>query len=189
MLHSEDERSWVEQAQDGDPDAIGSLYEEYSDRIYRYALLCMGDPSEAEDVTEQVFLKMMESISTFRWKGKSSFSSWLYRIAHNQVVDLVRQNTRHPHVRLEHLDNVLETDIGDPHHYAEQREFLEQVISCMQELTELQIQVILLKYGAELSNSEVAEVLGRSKDTVAAVQYQALKKLHRLMNLKGFKLS
>ena len=187
MAHPTDEQHWVEEAHNGDPDAIGRLYEEYSDRIYRYALLRTGDPSEAEDVTEQVFLKMMESLPTFSWKGKSSFSSWLYRIAHNQVVDSVRHNSRHPHVRLEHLDNVLEAEIGDPHQYAEQKEFLQQVITCMQELTELQIQVILLKYGAELSNAEVAEVLGRSKDTVAAVQYQALKKLHSLMNLKGFR--
>jgi len=147
----------------------------------------MRDPSEAEDVTEQVFLKMMESISTFSWQGRSSFSAWLYRIAHNQVVDRVRHNSRHPHVRLERLDNLLETEIGDPHRYAEKKEFLEQVIACMQELTELQIQVILLKYGAEMSNAEVAEVLNRSRDTVAAVQYQALKKLHSLMRLKGFK--
>src|SRR5436305_14750641 len=100
VTRPDDERSWVESARAGDPEAIGWLYERYFDRIYKYIYLKIGDATEAEDITEQVFLKMLEAIGTFKWQG-SSFASWLFRIAHNQVVDHVRRNSRHPQVPLD----------------------------------------------------------------------------------------
>ena len=84
----------------GDPEAIGWLYERYFDRIYRYIFLKIGILPEAEDLTEQVFLKMLEAIANFRWQG-SSFASWLFRIAHNQVVDNIRQRSRRPQVPID----------------------------------------------------------------------------------------
>ena len=187
MAHPDEEQNWIDQARKGDPEAVAWLYERFSDRIYRYVLLRIPDRSDAEDITEQVFVKMIETIPSFSWQGPASFSAWLYRIAHNLVIDAVRRSSRRPQVRLEPLDNMLEAESGDPHRYAERRDFLDQVRTCMGDLTDLQAQVLMLKYGAELSNIEVAEILGRTPDTVASVQYQALRKLHSLMKLKGYK--
>lgn len=181
-----DEQTLITLAGEGDAEAIGFLYELYADRIYRFALLRLANPADAEDLTQRVFVKMIEHISSFNWKGPGSFTAWLYRIAYNQVVDSMRTSARRPQVALEPIQDHVADDATDPHNYAEQQEFLGQVRNCMDELTELQLQVIMLRYGAELSRSEVAEMLDRTQDTVAVVQHQALKKLRGLMKLRGY---
>src|SRR5215210_364866 len=156
VAQREDEYSWVEQARAGDPEAVGWLYERYFDRIYKYVYLKVGDATEAEDITEQVFLKMIEAIGSFQWQG-SSFASWLYRIAHNQIVDNLRQRARRPQVPLEPVGYLLPADSGDPHPHAEKSDFLSHLREAMSNLTDLQAQVIMLKFGAELTNAEAAE--------------------------------
>ena len=79
----QDEEIVVQRAKEHDPNAFAELYEEYFDKIYRYIVIKIGDREEAEDMTQQVFLKAHRSISSFKWKGVP-FSAWLYRIAHNQ---------------------------------------------------------------------------------------------------------
>ena len=180
MSEPDDERSCVERARTGDPEAVGWLYERYFDRIYKYIYLKVGDPTDAEDITEQVFLKMIEGISSFQWQG-SSFSSWLYRIAHNQVVDMLRQNTRRPQVPLEPVAEILPSDGDDPHRLAERSDFRDHLREAMSQLTDLQAQVISLKFAGEMSNAEVAELLDRSEGAVKALQYSALQNLQKLM--------
>jgi len=82
----QDEESLVRRAQQRDQEAFAQLYEENFDKIYRYVVLRIGSKTEAEDMTQQVFLNALQSISSFRWKGVP-FSAWLFRIARNQVVD------------------------------------------------------------------------------------------------------
>ena len=79
----------------GPREALTRLYEENFDRIYRYIVIKMGDRTEAEDMTQQVFLNAVKSISSFKWQG-FPFSAWLYRIAHNQVVDYLRKKSKRP---------------------------------------------------------------------------------------------
>lgn len=186
MENTVDEQTWIERATDGDLEAFGYLYELYADRIYRFALFRLGNHTDAEDVTEQVFTKVIERISGFTWNGPGSFKAWLYRVAYNQVVDAVRLNTRRPEVDLETLHNHIASEDGDPQDHLEQQDFLIQVKNCMEALTELQLQVILLKYAAGMSNGEIAEVLDRTPGTVAAVQHQTLKKLRGLMRMRGY---
>ena len=81
-----EEESLIRRAQQQDQQAFAQLYEEHFDKIYRYVVLKIGSRTEAEDITQQVFLKALRSVSSFRWKG-TPFSAWLFRIAHNQVVD------------------------------------------------------------------------------------------------------
>ena len=180
MSEPDDERSCVERARTGDPEAVGWLYERYFDRIYKYIYLKVGDPTEAEDITEQVFLKMIEGIANFQWQG-SSFSSWLYRIAHNQVVDTLRQHQRRPQVALEPVADMLPSERDDPHRLAEKSDFRDHLHEAMHQLTDLQAQVIALKFGAEMSNAEVAAMLDRTEGAVKALQYSALQNLQKLM--------
>ena len=88
-----DDESLVQRAKQYDEEAFAELYEKYFDKIYRYVALKVGDRMEAEDITQQVFLKAIKSISSFKWKG-FPFSSWLFRIAHNQVVDYLRKRKK-----------------------------------------------------------------------------------------------
>jgi RNA polymerase sigma-70 factor (ECF subfamily) len=184
-----DEQSWIESARSADPaersDAVGWLYERYFDRIYRYIYLKLGDAVEAEDVSEQVFLKMIESIGTFQWQG-TSFSAWLYRIAHNQVVDTLRRQSRRPQVPLEPVSDTLQSERDDPHHLAEQSDFRDHVSEALSSLTDLQAQVILLKFGSGLSNAEVAAILDRTEGAIKALQYSALQNLQKRLMSKGY---
>ena len=183
------EPDWVEAARNGDLEAVAWLYEQYSDRIYSYAFVRLGDHNDAEDVTSQVFLKMVEKIGEFRWQG-AGFAAWLFRIAHNHVVDSQRRLTRHPSVPIE--DERIgrlpgSSTLGsDPQRYAEHKEFLHQLRQCIHELSDLQAQVVLLKYAAELSNPEISEILSRSTNAINSVHYDALKKLGKLLTEKGY---
>ena len=96
----QDEVSLVQRAKQNDEVAFAQLYEEYFDKIYRYVTIRIGDKMEAEDITQQVFLNAIKAISSFKWKGVP-FSAWLFRIAHNQVVDYLRKKTKRTSVPLE----------------------------------------------------------------------------------------
>ncbi len=185
MAQSTDERSWVELARTGDPEAVGWLYEHYFDRIYKYIYIKVGDPTEAEDLTEAVFLKMIEAVHTFKWQG-STFASWLYRIAHNQVVDTIRRHARRPQTPLEPVVDVLPSERGDPYRHAEQSDAKDHLLEAIDKLTDLQAQVIMLKFGAGMTNAEAAEVMDRTEGAIKALQYSALQNLNKAMTLKGW---
>ena len=92
-LSVQDEASLIRRAQENDREAFREIYETYFDKIFRYLAIKTGDRTEAEDMTQQVFLKALQSISSFKWKGVP-FSAWLYRIAHNQVIDYYRKQKK-----------------------------------------------------------------------------------------------
>lgn len=189
QLSTQQEREQVEAARSGDVEAIAWLYERYSDRIYSYIYVKLGDHTEAEDVTSQVFLKMVEKIGEYKWQG-AGFVAWLFRIAHNQVIDTQRNHFRRQHVSLDEKGMLLPTDGTkdgtDPQEYAERRDFLDQLRECFLHLSELQAQVITLRYAAGLSNPEIADIMSRSTNAVNSLHYEALKKLERLLTEKGY---
>lgn len=192
MRQSEEkhELDWVEAARKGDAAAVGWLYEQYSHRVYSYAYVKLRDHAEAEDVAGQVFLKMVEKIGDYKWQG-AGFAAWLFRIAHNQIVDTQRKQYRRYHdVSIDGAGLVLPAKGGkdgtDPQAHAEKREFLDHLGGCIAQLSDLQAQVVLLKYAAGLSNPEIAEVLSRSTNAVNSLHYEALKKLARLLSEKGY---
>src|SRR5437588_8062641 len=83
----------VRAAQSGDVPAFGQLYERYFDKVYSYLAFKLGNPTEAEDVVAQVFLKAMESLPGYKWTG-IPFQAWLFRIAHNAMVDHLRRRSK-----------------------------------------------------------------------------------------------
>jgi RNA polymerase sigma-70 factor (ECF subfamily) len=172
----QDEESLVSRAQKHDQEAFAQLYEEYFDRIYRYITLKIGDAVEAEDLTQQVFLNSLRSISSFRWRGKP-FSAWLYRIAHNQVVDYLRKKKR-AEVPLEET----RASAGvDPRLDAERKLDMERVLAATQKLTEAQREVISLRFTSQLSIAQVAQVMGKSQGAVKALQHSGIVALRRAL--------
>ncbi len=173
----QDEESLIRRAQQRDPMALTQLYEENFDKIYRYIVLKIGDRTEAEDMTQQVFLNALKSISSYRWKGMP-FSSWLYRIAHNQVVDYYRKKSKRATVP---LDESIKAGDDDPQRTAERVVEIEELALATKKLTGAQQEVISLRFAAELSVAEVAKAMGKSVGAVKALQHSAIAALRRVM--------
>jgi RNA polymerase sigma-70 factor (ECF subfamily) len=175
----QDEESLVQRAQQRDQKAFAQLYEGYFDKIYRYVVLRIGNAIEAEDVTQQVFLNALQSISSFKWKG-APFSAWLFRIAHNQVVDYLRKKTRQA---TESLDESLVISKSDPQLAVEQRLDIDQLMLATKQLTKAQQEVIALRFVSELSTAQVAKVMGKSEGAVKALQHSAIVALRKALSV------
>jgi len=174
----QDEQSLVHRAQQGDKEAFAQLYEDHFDKIYRYVALRIGNKTEAEDVTQQVFLNALRSISSFRWKGVP-FSTWLFRIAHNLVVDYLRKGKKRATVL---LDESLVSSDSNLQLAAEHRLDVEQLVSATKRLTAAQREVISLRFAGELSVAQVAKVMGKSQGAVKALQHSAIVALRKALS-------
>lgn len=174
----QDEENIVRRAQQQDEEAFTTLYEEYFDKIYRYVTLKIGDRVEAEDVAQQVFVKALKSLSSFKWKGVP-FSAWLFRIAHNLVVDYFRKKKRYTTTPL--FDTMRSNDI-DPQTAVERKMDVEQVLLATKQLTEAQREVISLRFASELPVAQVARVMGKSEGAVKALQHSAIVSLRKVLS-------
>jgi RNA polymerase sigma-70 factor (ECF subfamily) len=173
----QDELSLIRRAQQRDPVALTQIYEENFDRIYRYIVVKIGDRTEAEDMTQQVFLNVLKSISSYQWKGMP-FTSWLYRIAHNQVVDYLRKKSSRVTVP---LDESMADAGSDPEQSAVRRMQIEELTVAAKKLTQAQQEVISLRFAAELSIAEAAKVMGKSEGAIKALQHSAIAALRRVL--------
>jgi RNA polymerase sigma-70 factor, ECF subfamily len=171
-----DVRALVEKAQRGDRGALEELYLLHFDRIYSYLHLSLGNRHDAEDLTTQTFLRMLEAIGRFRWQT-APFSAWLFRIAHNLAIDHFRARRR---VRTE--EDVPELP-GTEESSAEEQALNSLGEAGMLELIERlsteQRQVLTLKFLFGFGNGEVAEILDKSEGAVKSLQHRALASLQR----------
>jgi RNA polymerase sigma-70 factor (ECF subfamily) len=172
----------VNQAAAGDAAAFGVLYQRFLDPIYRYFYYRTGDQAEAEDLTEQVFLKAWQTVAKFRWQGRP-FLAWLYRVAHNLHVD---------HVRGRRIAVPLDT-VQAARALADERAATQLVrtidadllVQCMRQLTPDQRQVILLRFAEGLDTSEIARMLDKHQGAVRALQMRALQRLRQVLAWEG----
>jgi len=169
------DKELVEAAQQGDVAAFGQLYDRYVDKIYRYLYLHLRRREEAEDLAEEVFLKALKSLKSFRWQGVP-FSAWLFRIARNLLIDHYRKG-----VAPVALDEGAPSSSPDVESMVEDRLSIAQVKEAMRELTEAQQQVIALRFGAELSIAETAQIMSKKEGAIKALQHSAVAALRRLM--------
>ena len=174
----QDEESLVRRAQHRDQEAFAQLYEEHFDKIYRYVTFKIGNETEAEDMTQQVFLNALQSISSFKWKG-IPFSAWLFRIAHNQVVDYLRRK-KHTAVP---LDESLASNDDNPQSVVEQKLDIEELLLATKQLTESQREVISLRFAGELPIAQVAKAMGKSQGAVKALQHSAIVALRKTLRV------
>ena len=172
--------SVVERAKLGEQDAFGLLYELYYDRIYRYLSFKVGDQMVAEDLAVDVFIKVIRSIGSYRDRGHP-FSSWLFRIAHNLAVDHFRKHARRSAVPLEKVAAFVEDSNVDLDSHVQQKLTMREVDRAMEDLTDLQRQVISLRFAGELSVRETAQALGRNENAIKALQHAGIKKLRRAL--------
>jgi len=168
----EEERAWVEAAQK-DAAAFEQLYDRYFDQIFSYVYYHCGSREQAEDITAATFQRGLEDLPNFRWRGVP-YSAWLYRVAGNLVA---RERRRPGWIELE--PRMLPDTGADPAWHAEENDRAEEVRAAVAGLPNDQRQAILLRFGGELRNREIAEVMGRSEGAVKLLTFRALTALRR----------
>jgi RNA polymerase sigma-70 factor, ECF subfamily len=169
-------RKLVERAQAGEREALEELYLIHFDRIYSYLHMTVGNRHDAEDLTTQTFLRMLESIGKFRFQS-APFSAWLFRIAHNLSMDHFRANKR-----WQPEEDVPETP-GSEERSAEEEAFhalgRKSMLELIEGLSHEQQQVLTLKFVFNFANGEAATILGKTEGAVKSLQHRALASLQK----------
>ena len=162
-----------------DEAALGELYDRYEAKIFNYIYRRTGDEALAEDFTAQVFLRMLESIRDQKaWH--SSFSGWLYRIAHNLVIDHYRRKGRQGTVDIDEAAPTASEE-HDPGVTVEQTLDAERLRAAIRRLTDEQAEVVSLRFLEGYSISEVAAMMNRTEGAIKALQYRAVASLRTLL--------
>ena len=160
----------VKRIVEGDKEALAELYERWFDKVWRFCYWQVGNREEAEDLTEEVFLKMIKSLKS--WEKRGSFKSWLWGIARNTVKDFFRKKYRLKTVRLE--------DWMTREEKKPAKSFKKEVAALLAKLPERYQQVLRLRFLRGYTLKEVAVELGVSLANAKVLQYRAIKKLQQL---------
>ena len=175
------ERQLVLQAQAGNSEAFGQLYDAYMERIYRFVYFRVEDQQTAEDITSQVFLKAWSNLDRFQF-SRTPYLAWLYTIAHNAVID---------HYRTRKVNTALDdVQLSQPDHSeAVENEIdltveMQSVKSALQTLTDDQQKVLTLKFIEGMSNNEIARHLGKREGAIRALQMRGLQALAKQLEEK-----
>ncbi len=176
-ISKQEERELIRRAKECDSTAFARLYEHYYQDIYNYIYYRVPNASLAEDLASDVFIKVLESIDSFTFRGLP-FSAWLFRIAKNLMVDYFRSHPGPVDLPLE--EGVLPAE-GGPSDIFERELTQQRLVRALNNLTEDQQQVIILKFVDGLSNNDVAQVLGKSEGAIKSLQHRALSSLNRVL--------
>ena len=173
------EMSLVTRALRRDRAAFGELYNLYFDRIYRYARLRIGNPADAEDLTAAVFLSAWRTVDHFLPSHDASFASWLFRLAHNAIIDRYRR--KRDDISIDSFPRQLDDDrlAHNPEGAIELEMTLASLRRAMRCLTDEQREVVLLRFIEGLSAREVGDIMGKSEGTVRGMQFRAIESLRR----------
>ena len=170
----------VAEAQAGDAEAFGAIFDAYAGPIYRFIASRVNRPSDAEDLTQLVFVKALEALPRYEARG-IPFGGWLFRLARNAVIDQIR--TRKDHLSLM-AASTRATEEAGPEARAALRDDLERVAQALRELTDDQREVIELRFFAGLSVLEAAAVMGRQEGTIRGLQFRAIAALRRSLGIE-----
>jgi len=171
------ERILIARAQQGDEEAIAGLYRYYVRSITRYVAYRVSDEAVVEDLTAEVFLRMVEGLPQYRVTG-APFEAWLYRIAAARVADFYRDRQRHAEQELTEIlgDGRTPLELG-----LQQREELEELRAALAQLSEEHQTILILRFVERKSHEDVARILNKSVRAIATAQHRALKKLAELL--------
>lgn len=176
-MQRDDEAALLEKAIACDPAALGELYDRHAARIYHYIYSHVGDAQLAEDMTSTVFVKMLDALQSSKgWQ--QSFLAWLYRIAHNLIVDHFRRSEPSKMVP---LDERLAASFDDPLMAVEKAMSASFMGSAVSQLTGEQQTVVVLKFFEGMSNLQVAKAMGKTEGAIKSLQFRALGTLRRIL--------
>lgn len=175
-VRAKDEAQLISRARQGDEDAVTQLYRANVQAIYRYVHYRVGDAHVAEDLTADTFVRAIEGLDRFEYRGVP-FRAWLYRIAHARVVDHHRARNRHPHQSLEAVDHVGEADLEGR---VAARLRIEKLAALLPRLTEDQQQVLIFRFIEGYNIEETASLINKTPGAVKSLQHRALRSLARI---------
>ena len=167
----------VTRAQKGSADAAGQLYERHYPSIFRYLFYRTGDQHTAEDLTGEVFLKMVQALPAYRVTA-ATFRTWLFQIARNLSIDYFRRGKTHP---VAALDEFLPSAEQGPENAADRHLTGAQLYQALAQLNEDQRDVVLLRFIEGMAIGEVAAALHKSEDAIKGLQRRALIALRDLL--------
>ena len=167
----------IKRAKSGDSEAIASLYQLHADAIYRYVLYRVPTTSDAEDVTAEVFLKMVEGLPNYQFKG-IPFEAWLYRIAAARVADFHRSKYQQPQ---DELNETLADHVALPEEQLQQLQEIEGLRQVLSQFSEEEQTLLILRFVERKSHKEVAAILGKTPAAVKAAQHRVLVQLASLL--------
>ena len=168
------EKLIIESAVKGEASAFGLLYDHYQPQIYRFVFVKVGRREEAEDLTHQVFLNAWQNVHSYKHLG-FPFSSWLYQIARNLVIDHYR--VKKPEVGLETVEAEFAVAATDSESLAEHNLILREVTVAIRELKPLYQDIVIMRFVEELSLKETAAALNKTEGAVKLLQHRAIKQL------------
>ena len=164
----------------GDTEAFGRIYDMFLARVYRYAFYVSGDRFDAEDMAEDVFVKVWQKLPTFRGGG-AAFLTWLFRITHNHVVDRIRQGHANS-IPLSVYEIELTAPSEEGTEMTTERHLLgQEALRLARELPSQQRQVVILKFIEGLSNREISLITGQGEGAIRIAQMRALQALRTRM--------
>lgn len=175
----EGEKELIAAAQAGDQSALTELFNANFPSVYRYILARTGHPQDAEDLAQEVFMRMLDGLGRYRWR-EIPFRAWLFKIAHNVVVSRYRRDGPWAG-RITPLSESLAMPATGPEEEAENRFALDQVLKAARRLPLVQRRVIELRFAAGLSVAETAQTLGKTENNIKVIQHKAIGKLRQIL--------
>lgn len=182
------EKAWIDAARDGDPLAFEQLIHLYEKRVFALTRRMCKNPADAEEAAQETFLAAWQGLKFFR--GESSFSTWLYRLASNACVDLLRKEGRHqaaagPSLNDEEVLLEIQDEAPSPHALAEQAELKEQIEAGLASLPEEYREVLILREIHQQSYDEISEILSLDLGTVKSRINRGRKRLRKFLLESG----
>lgn len=162
-----------------DPAAFAAIYDHYYPRIFNYTMMRLGDPDAANDVTAQVFEKVLRMLDRYR-SDRGEFGGWIFTIARNEVNSHQRAAKRRRWLPLASIDDLPGREPG-PEAVAAMREEHARLLAAVRTLAAHEQEILALKFGAELTNRQIARLVGRSESNVGVIVYRGLRMLRKAL--------
>jgi RNA polymerase sigma-70 factor (ECF subfamily) len=171
------DRELLQQAREYDAQALAKIYNRYAEPIYRYLYRYLGDAAQAEDLTSEVFLRLLRVLNTPR-APRDQIQGWLYRVAHNLAMDWFRQQAKGGTLA---PNEDLPAEDSSPLAELERRQAQGRLRAAIRELTVDQQRVILLRFGQGCRIAEVSQLMDKSEGAVKILQHRAIRRLRKLL--------
>lgn len=173
----------IGRAQRGDTAAIAALYEQHRTKVFRYLYYRVGNQQIAEDLTTEVFIRVIQALPAYKPQKNIPFQAWMFRITHNLMTDHYRHQMRQ---KIVELDEQVIVEDGSPDQQVEHTLTSERLRQALLRLTDDQREVILLRLVAEFSIEQVAKTLNKSESAVKALQRRGLDALQHILTQGTF---
>jgi RNA polymerase sigma-70 factor (ECF subfamily) len=181
------DRELVSCVRKGETDCFAMLFERYRNKLFFYLRHLVGTKEEAEDILQNVFVKAYEKLDTF--DARRTFSSWVYRIAHNEAINYLKRRSRKTFLSWEDIVSVkdqLESSSQERSPFEEwiRKEVRRDVRAALEKIPEMYREVLILRYYLDHSYEEIAKIINRPMNTVGTLLSRAKKHLLKEINKK-----